>query len=154
MSHHVQGLILFGALALATLVVARIAAPAVGDAFSSDGAVSSTSIDDITDAAAEDGSEDEALTDLQLQATQYYLLFEGYDVQSIDGIMGPITREAMDSAKEALLDVGTNASDRDLYNYLCTTWEPDQTRCASDVATEADAEGETDADTADAAVPG
>ncbi len=127
MRNHVQGLGLLLVLAMAVWGTARLAAPAVGDAFGDDDSAASTT-EDIIELSA--GDDDAPLTPEEVFGLQWYLELDGYDTGGVDGLMGPGTRSAIVEAKadHALATV----SDRALFDFLLARYN-DPTDPSDDV---------------------
>ena len=119
MRSHIQGLFVLLGVGIAVLVLARIAAPVLGDAFGEDGAIvaESSDVDDIVDLAAAETDLDPALTGDEVARLQADLTELGFDPGPVDGILGNGTRAAIDAAiTQYQLD--TTASDRDVLEYV------------------------------------
>ena len=94
MRFHIQGLFVLLGVGIALLVMARIAAPVLDDAFGEDGAiVAESSADDGADLAAEEAIvvplDGEEVALLQANLTDL-----GFDPGPVDGILGNGTRSA------------------------------------------------------------
>ena len=116
---HIQGLFVLLGVAIAVMVLARIAAPVLSDAFGEDGAIvaESSDVDDIVDLAALETEIVVPLTGAEVALLQGNLVDLGFDPGPVDGILGSGTRAAID---EAILQyqLDTNASDRDVLDYV------------------------------------
>lgn len=118
MRYHVQGVFILLIVAIGLLFTARLAAPVLSDAFGDDGAIvaEGSEVDD-TDLASDEVPADEPLTGEEVGQIQADLTALGLDPGPVDGIMGPSTRDAIDTAiVQYQLDV--NASDRAVFNYV------------------------------------
>ncbi|MEM9201407.1 MAG: peptidoglycan-binding domain-containing protein [Actinomycetota bacterium] len=119
MRSHIQGLFVLLGVGIAVLVLARIAAPVLSDAFGDEGAIvaESADVDDVVNLAAADAELEVALTGDEIAQLQADLTNLGFDPGPIDGILGNGTRAAIDAAiAEYQLD--TAASDRDVLDYV------------------------------------
>jgi peptidoglycan hydrolase-like protein with peptidoglycan-binding domain len=119
MRSHIQGLFVLLGVAIATLVLARIAAPVLGDAFGEDGAIvaESSDADDVVDLASLESDVAIPLTGEEVARLQGSLVDLGFDPGPVDGILGNGTRSAIDEAiLQYQLDAG--ASDRDVLDYV------------------------------------
>ena len=119
MRTHFQGVALLLFLTVTLWGVAKMAGPALGDAFGDEGAVVAESAEDEVDLSlGTDDEPDEPLDEVEIGTMQWLLVLQGFlaSDDDIDGLMGPTTREAMQAAKEAFgLPAG---SDRALLTYL------------------------------------
>lgn len=116
---HIQGIFVLLGVGIAVLVLARIAAPVLSDAFGEDGAIvaESSDVDDVVDLAALDTEIVVPLTGDEVAALQGGLVDLGFDPGPIDGILGNGTRTAIDAAiAEYQLDAAS--SDRDVLEYV------------------------------------
>lgn len=119
MRSHIQGIFVLLGVGIAVLVLARIAAPVLSDAFGEDGAIvaESSDIDDVVDLAALDSEVAIPLTGDEVAQLQGSLVDLGFDPGPIDGILGNGTRAAIDDAiVEYQLEA--TASDRDVLEYV------------------------------------
>lgn len=119
MRSHIQGLFVLLGVGIALLVMARIAAPVLDDAFGDEGAIVAESGDaeDVVDLAVADAEIDLALTGDEVARLQADLTELGFDPGPVDGILGSGTRGAIDAAiSQYQLD--TTASDRDVLEYV------------------------------------
>ena len=102
---HVQGTFLLIVLLLAFWGMLRWAGPAISSALNSqDGAIVARAPIE-SDDPSEDSlvlSEDEPLDGAEIASLQESLLTVGYEPGPIDGILGELTRDAIDQAKEDL----------------------------------------------------
>ena len=116
MRSHIQGLFVLLGVAIAVLVLARIATPVLSDAFGEDGAIvaeSADADDDVADASVE---VDLALTGEEVARLQANLTDLGFDPGPVDGILGNGTRSAINEAiVEYQLEI--TASDRKVLEY-------------------------------------
>lgn len=141
MRNHVQGLGLLVVLALAAWGTARLAAPAVGDAFGDDDTASTT--EDVIELSA--GDDETPLTAEEVFGLQWYLELDGYETGGVDGLMGPGTRAAIANAKA---DHGlVTVSDRALFDFLVARYS-DPTDPSDDLLGPG-SDDESDAPTAD-----
>lgn len=117
MRNHVQGLGLLIVLAAAVWGTARLAAPAVDEAFGGDDDDTETTepSEDVVDLSVAD----DELTAEELYGLQWYLTIEGYDTGGLDGLLGPSTTAAV---SQALEDYGlpVSTSHRGLFDFLVT----------------------------------
>ncbi len=119
MRFHIQGLFVLLGVGIALLVMARIAAPVLDDAFGEDGAIVAESSDaeDIVDLAAAETEADLPLTGDEVAVLQADLTQLGFEPGPIDGILGTGTRAAISTAiLQYQLD--TAATDRDVLEYV------------------------------------
>lgn len=118
MRFHIQGLFVLLGVGIALLVMARIAAPVLDDAFGEDGAIVAESSDaeDIVDLAAET-EVDLPLTGDEVAVLQADLTQLGFEPGPIDGILGTGTRAAI-SAAILQYQLDTAATDRDVLEYV------------------------------------
>lgn len=130
MRNHVQGLGLLVVLAAAVWGMARLAAPAVGNAFGDDDSDVSATAEDIVELSASDAESD--LTAEEVFGLQWYLTLDGYDTRGVDGLMGPGTRSAIDQAK-ADYEL-TTISDRELFDFLVARYEEPEVPAADDLS--------------------
>lgn len=117
MRSHIQGLFVLLGVAIAVLVLARIATPVLSDAFGEDGAIvaeSADADDDVADASVE---VDLALTGEEVARLQGSLIDLGFDPGPVDGILGNGTRSAIDAAIVEY-QLATSASDREVFDYV------------------------------------
>ena len=119
MRSHIQGLFVLLGVAIAVLVLARIAAPVLGDAFGEDGAIvaESADVDDVVDLASAETEVDLPLTGDEVALLQGGLLDLGFDPGPVDGILGNGTAGAIDEAI-VQYQLDTNATDRDVLEYV------------------------------------
>ena len=119
MRTHLQGTFLLILLLLVFWGVLNWAVPILDDAvFGEDGAIVARAPLETDDPRAADGvaAEDAPLDGNEVLALQSALTQLGYSPGPIDGILGELTRQAVDEAK---IDVGlSEASDRRLLNTL------------------------------------
>lgn len=116
---HIQGLFVLLGVGIALMVMARIAAPVLDDAFGEDGAIvaESSDVEDVVDLAAAEADLDPPLTGDEVARLQADLIELGFDPGPVDGILGGGTRAAIDDAiLQYQLD--TAASDRDVLEYV------------------------------------
>ena len=119
MRSHIQGIFVLLGVGIAVLVLARIAAPVLGDAFGEDGAIvaESSEVDDVVDLAALETEVSAPLTGDEVALLQGGLVDLGFDPGPIDGILGSGTRAAIDAAiTEYQLE--TTSSDREVLEYV------------------------------------
>ncbi len=119
MRSHIQGVFILLFVAIALMILARMAAPVVQDAFGDNGAIvaESAEVVDVVDLADGSVSADADLTGEEVAILQANLAEQGFDPGPIDGILGRGTRDAISAAiSEYKLDV--NSSDRAVFNYL------------------------------------
>jgi len=119
MRFHIQGLFVLLGVGIALLVMARIAAPVLDDAFGEDGAIVAESSDaeDIVDLAAAETEVDLPLTGDEVAVLQADLTQLGFEPGPIDGILGTGTRAAI-SAAILQYQLDTAATDRDVLEYV------------------------------------
>lgn len=119
MRFHIQGLFVLLGVGIALLVMARIAAPVLDDAFGEDGAIVAESSDaeDIVDLAAAETEVDLPLTGDEVAVLQADLTQLGFEPGPIDGILGTGTRAAI-SAAVLQYQLDTAATDRDVLEYV------------------------------------
>lgn len=119
MRFHIQGLFVLLGAGIALLVMARIAAPVLDDAFGEDGAIVAESSDaeDIVDLAAAETEVDLPLTGDEVAVLQADLTQLGFEPGPIDGILGTGTRAAI-SAAILQYQLDTAATDRDVLEYV------------------------------------
>lgn len=119
MRFHIQGLFVLLGVGIALLVMARIAAPVLDDAFGEDGAIVAESSDaeDIVDLAAAETEVDLPLTGDEVAVLQADLTKLGFEPGPIDGILGTGTRAAI-SAAILQYQLDTAATDRDVLEYV------------------------------------
>lgn len=119
MRFHIQGLFVLLGVGIALLVMARIAAPVLDDAFGEDGAIVAESSDaeDIVDLAAAEAEVDLPLTGDEVAVLQADLTQLGFEPGPIDGILGTGTRAAI-SAAILQYQLDTAATDRDVLEYV------------------------------------
>lgn len=119
MRFHIQGLFVLLGVGIALLVMARIAAPVLDDAFGEDGAIVAESSDaeDIVDLAATETEVDLPLTGDEVAVLQADLTQLGFEPGPIDGILGTGTRAAI-SAAILQYQLDTAATDRDVLEYV------------------------------------
>lgn len=122
MRTHLQGAFLLIILLLAFWWTLNWAGPIFDDALGGeDGAIVARAPSEEDAAAAADQAADEPLDGNEVAALQGALLQVGYSPGPIDGIMGELTRTAIDEAKQ---DLGlVDASDRALLGTLETAVE-------------------------------
>ena len=119
MRFHIQGLFVLLSVGIALLVMARIAAPVLDDAFGEDGAIVAESSDaeDIVGLAAAETEVDLPLTGDEVAVLQADLTQLGFEPGPIDGILGTGTRAAI-SAAILQYQLDTAATDRDVLEYV------------------------------------
>lgn len=119
MRSHIQGIFVLLGVGIAVLVLARIAAPVLSDAFGEDGAIvaESADVDDVVDLAALETDLDVALSGDEVAQLQGSLVDLGFDPGPVDGILGNGTRAAIDDAI-AEYQLEATASDRDVLEYV------------------------------------
>lgn len=119
MRFHIQGLFVLLGVGIVLLVMARIAAPVLDDAFGEDGAIVAESSDaeDIVDLAAAETEVDLPLTGDEVAVLQADLTQLGFEPGPIDGILGTGTRAAI-SAAILQYQLDTAATDRDVLEYV------------------------------------
>ena len=119
MRFHIQGLFVLLGVGIALLVMARIAAPVLDDAFGEDGAIVAESSDaeDLVDLAAAETEVDLPLTGDEVAVLQADLTQLGFEPGPIDGILGTGTRAAI-SAAILQYQLDTAATDRDVLEYV------------------------------------
>ena len=119
MRTHIQGLVLLLLLAVTIWGTAKLAGPALGDAFGDEGAVvAESSTDEVDLSLGADSVPDTPLDDIEVGTVQWLLVLQGFlaGPDDIDGILGTGTRQAMQEAKGAFGFPG--GSDRALLEYL------------------------------------
>ena len=119
MRYHVQGVFILLIVAIGLLFTARVAAPVLSDALGEEGAIvaEGSEADDDADLVSDGAPEDEPLTGEEVAQIQADLTALGLDPGPVDGIMGPSTRQAIDTAiVQYQLDV--TASDRAVFDYV------------------------------------
>ena len=134
MRSHIQGLFVLLGVGIALLVVARIAAPVLSDAFGEDGAIVAESgdADDVVELAAGDQAVSLPLAGEEVAQLQADLTALGFEPGPVDGILGSGTRTAIDAAI-VQYQLDTAATDREVLEYLTSLLDALAAADAADV---------------------
>ncbi|MEM7140902.1 MAG: hypothetical protein AAF548_07685 [Actinomycetota bacterium] len=113
---HIQGFLLLGFLLASIWGAVQLASPSLSEALGEEGALQAESREDTVDLAL-DAPPEEPLTQDELMRLQFNLLRGGFfaDLDAVDGVWGPNTREKMAEAAQAWgLD---EPSDREIFEH-------------------------------------